>query len=157
MSGPRFLPEREKNGKPPTFILEMGLIIPTNIGDTPLHYAAHYGYLNEIPVELLTNQNLATRNHSNSTPMHDAAFNGFAGVPKTAFTEAMLMMRETNGRTPLFYACEAELLDSLLGIEFSPAIIIEVGEEWFEKNQQVVKQKAKLIPEENKSEVIEIF
>jgi len=145
------------NATPPKEIIAAGIHTKNKYGDTPLHHAAQHG-LERIPTALLTTENLSIENNDGTTPLHDAAQSGeLMLIPKAAITETALMTKNTLEETPLFYAKENGNLDILLGIKFSPSIIPEVGQDWFDKNEAVIRAREQLSDHEREGTGIEIF
>jgi len=152
------------NEIPSAEIIAAGINLPNKHGNTPLHYAAQRNVLSDrgmfekIPLELLTKENLTIKNTAGITPLHIAAQSGeIRLVPKELLNEELLTLPDNNGETPLDYANENSNLDYLLGIEFSDAIIEEVGQEWYDRNNEVLASKKELIQEEVEVPTIDLF
>ena len=138
-------------------IIAEGLLLPNKYGDTPLHHAAQKD-IEMVPQELLTKKNLTTKNKDGVTPLHDAAQSGeIQFIPKELLNEEVLTMQDNDGETPLYHANENCNLDYLLGIEFSDAIVDEVGQEWFDRNNEVLARKMELVQDEVEVPTIDLF
>lgn len=149
--------DRYRYGRPSNYIIETGLHLRNDQNDTPLHYAAQFGFLSDIPIELLTKENFSVTNNNGWTPMHDAAQSGgFEHIPSELITEELLTVKDKDGGSPLYFAKVNNRLDELLGVEFSAAVIDEVGEEWYARNQQVIQER-KMLEATNKVAALELF
>jgi len=77
------------------------------VGLTPLHTAARYGNLGQVPPQVLTEDNLLIKSSNDTTPVHLAALNAHLDqIPVALLTEKVLMCRDYFGRLPLHYASE---------------------------------------------------
>jgi len=153
---------------PSALMTEANILRVSNNGSTALHCMAIVGGLNNVPRELLTEQNLRTQDNRGRTVLQtvfmEAAWYGrLDTIPRELFTEANLMI--TGEGTPLLAALvetrgysksKEEVLELLLGIEFSEAIIPIVGREWYDKNKQICRQKNTLNTAQTAPEV-ELF
>jgi len=152
------------NEIPSAEIIAAGINLPNKHGNTPLHYAAQRnalsdgGMLEKIPKELLTKANLTIKNTAGITPLHIAAQSGeIRIIPKELLNEELLTLQDNDGETPLHHANENGNLDYLLGIEFSEAIIEEVGQEWYDRNNELLARKRELIQDEVEVPTIDLF
>jgi ankyrin repeat protein len=80
-------------------------------GETPLHHAARFGHLNQIPAHLLTLELLTTKDRSGNTPIHVAAIEGnFDQIPAHVFSPELLAIQNRRGNTPIHEAAACGLL-----------------------------------------------
>ena len=142
---------------PPAGVYEKGLHRKNTYGNTPLHNAAETGHLHWIPITFLTKKGLTAPNDINDPPLHNAARRGQLNkIPIEFLTEENLSMPNGNKLTALELAESNNNIDQLLGIKFSPAILALVSHEWYDKNEQLLKQRESVIQQEEQLD-IEIF
>jgi len=80
--------------------------------DYDLREAAILGYLNRVPVHILTEQSLTLPDVLGQSPMHHAANLGRLHlVPKSCLTYDTMLVRDWNGYTPLHWAASKGQLD----------------------------------------------
>jgi hypothetical protein len=152
-------------------------------GYTPLHEAAVQGHLDQVPAELLTVENMTMWNWLGVTPIHSAAKYGHLDqVPRDVITvDTMLLERpdnlearfpvhpsvgseqfgekgwEGNRISPILYVVLHEKqMDLLLGLDFPESVSEIMGEEWWERNQVVLRELPGLESAEAGAE-IELF
>ena len=129
-------------GTPPKETITAGLLLKNEEGETPLHFAVLAKTLHMIPSELLTKDSMLVKDKYGVTPLHHAAEVGILDkLPRELLTEELLSTKDSNGHSPLHCADDWGTLDQLLGIAFSPAIIAQVGQAWYNKNANIVSQK----------------
>jgi len=114
-------------------------------GRTVIHYAAEYGYLGLIPREILAGA-MSLRDVDGLTVLHLAADWKFRGVPAELLTPFNLSAKDNKGITPLHMVRDNEYLDVLLGLDIGDSVVVReiVGENWWERNQAVLRDKAKV-------------
>jgi len=143
---------------PPEGVYPKGLTIKNIGGETPVHSAAHAGHLDWIPTSLITKEAITTADNDGRTPMHNAARSGHLNqMPIELLTEETLSTINNEGYTPLAEASAHNHLDQLLGIKFSNEIIQDVGPEWYEKNENILKQQESVGEQEAETAEIELF
>jgi len=127
-------------------------------GNTLLHAAAKDGSLNRVPAGLLTMENMTMANAMGATPIHFAAWKGHLDqVPKEVITVETLLVKNGVGSSSLELAhVYRSQMDLLLGLDFPEGVKELVGEEWWEKNQVVFREKANLTVADEGAEV-ELF
>ena len=137
----------------PEKVLVAALLLKDCVSGTPIHDAAKYGYLGRIPKELLTLENMTVRNKYGETAIHLAACYGdvrasrglptdigfLEQVPKELITVETMLMEDGCGKRPIDIALANGQIDMLLGLEFPEVVREVVGEDWWEKNQQVLQ------------------
>jgi len=76
--------------------------------------AAENGTLNQIPRELLTQENLTIKDKYEDTPLHYAAWYGHLDqIPKELLTQENLTIKNGDGDTPLHWAAKKGHLDQI--------------------------------------------
>lgn len=105
-------------------ILSQGLLeCPDNDRNTPLHYAAEAGFLNQIPEHQITESNLLLRNRNGNTVILNAAFNGNINqIPKEFMTPKNLLDTNIYGESAFDLARISATLGSLL--EYIPTKVL---------------------------------
>ena len=87
---------------------------PGNNGYTPLHYAAMGGQLDQVPVEILTKENMLVPGNDGDTPLQQAAIKGqLDQVPVEILTKENMLVPDSNGNTPLQCAAIKGQLDQV--------------------------------------------
>jgi len=139
--------------------------IPTEIlleenlipGTTILHWAAKYGYLSQLPKEIFTRKALRSEDRNGETPFHMAAWTGhLKQFPRELLTPENLLYKGSAIPAPLQLITTH--IDDLLGIDFcgNQEVREMVGEDWWHKNIQVIKAMEELSKPYRKVE-IELF
>ena len=156
---------------PKALFMPANLVMKDNDGYVPLHHAAERGQLDQFSPGLLTEANLMTRDINGRTPLHyAAAFGHLDQVPKELLTGEILLVQSKDGDTPLHCAmtsllkslstsgkiCANENLEPLVGLELPESVREVVGEDWWERNQRVIRAKQELGGQEEGTE-IELF
>jgi hypothetical protein len=99
---------------PTEYITEKSMLVKSNDGNTPLHYAARFGRLMQVPLNILTEQNMLVTNNEGDTPLIYAASRGkLQTIPVALLTENSMLQKGKDGITPLHYAaiyCQLRLL-----------------------------------------------
>jgi ankyrin repeat protein len=94
--------------------IEQGMLQKDEHESTLYHFAADYGYLDQIPKELLTAENLLKPNSSNETCLHFAAMGGHLDqIPKELLTAENLLHIDINSRTCLHLVAIGGHLDKI--------------------------------------------
>jgi len=98
------------------------------------------------------------RNEHGETSIQKAARMGHMDqIPLEFLTEETLTSTQNGyNQTPLDNASDCGNLDQLLGIKFSSAIIPTVGIEWYEKNEELIRQRDS-VAEQVQDQDIEVF
>jgi len=153
--------ERGCLGQIPEAVLTSNLLMVTDYrGDTPVHYAADKGKLYLIPAGLLTADVLLATNSVGTTPLHYAARYGelavIRSVPGVVTVERMLIS-DKFGLSPLDNADLHGHLDQVLGLDFPESVRSFVGEEWWERNQALLRDMALLADTDQESVDVDIF
>jgi len=88
----RFLDQVEQT------LFSSNLLLATNDqGLTPMHAAAHYGALHQIPPSFLTPCNLSKLDNHDNSSLHWAASGGFASLPPSSCLNAELLTQKNKG------------------------------------------------------------
>jgi len=137
---------------------------------TPMHYAARHGHLDQLPKEVLTVENMLVDDIDNWTPLHKAAaFGHLDQVPVEILTNPQALFKKRRleiddlftGATVLDTAVEYGNLQQLFGVDLPIECREIVGDEWFNNNQEhiaaVRKAKGTITEEVPKEPEIELF
>jgi len=117
------------------------------VGWTVLGAAARVSNLKAVPAALVTVDRLLDRCGAN-TPMHIAAASTQLGDLPDGIVSSLvgeqLMMRSARGNTVLHAAVEGGSLDYFLGVSLPEAAKDIVGDDWWEKNCSIIRDKGDL-------------
>jgi len=110
-------------------------------GNTILHCLAITNNIWRAPTRLLSKENLTQLNAKHVTPLHTIAeFFDIESIPMELLTEQALTIQDRNTTTVLDRLSAYGKLDQLLGIKLSESCRALVGDEWFDKNADYIKQ-----------------
>ena len=83
-----------------------------SIGQTPLHYAAYWGYKGVAALLLASKAEVNAKNNDGYTPLHWAAYRGHKAVAALLLAnKAEVHAKDTDGETPLHMAVAGEHKD----------------------------------------------
>jgi len=129
-----------------------------NHGCTKIFLYVRRGWMNQIPREYLTKENMLIHQIDKQTPLHWAMCKHIALVPQELLTPENLLVEDWLGATPLSWACNQGNKNQLLGVEFpeTKKLISLLGQEWFEENRKLLAEKNRLKTTANETN-IELF
>jgi hypothetical protein len=149
---------------PPKLITKERILKEKTLGkDNVLHYAAHYGCLEQIPKSLLNYETMSTVNNYKETPLHSAADGGKLNLIPTEFLTQENLDREDNWGTvfhkaalnctfdtfPKRFLTEKNLMAKSITSEVSPLVVLahkcSEPETNHSKQHRAVSQFSKLI------------
>ena len=134
------------------------MLVKDHNGCCPLQMQARKGHLASLPEELLTKENMLTKDNSGVTPLHDALENHIHTVPDYLLTVENLTVEANDGRTPLDWARDKI---PLLGLDFPDKFKEKFTEDWWEYNQEIVARnrasKTQLEKQQEEVQEIELF
>ena len=144
---------------PARIFTDIYLMAKDPLGCTPLHYAARCGHLDKLPSSaLLGRYMLQVDNDRGETPLHLAAKNGhFNQVPAELITENNLLLKNIFGQTVLHYLVKFNDADRVLGIKLPNKTRKIVGEAWWSKNQEIMKNRLELVDVPDPDAGIDLF
>jgi ankyrin repeat protein len=81
---------------------------------TPLHWAAKFGHLDQVPENVLTDRTILTEDRDAERPLHIAAENGFLNqFPERLLHQGNMLCRGGDGTCPFDRACFSKHLDQM--------------------------------------------
>lgn len=137
---------RRLSDVPSSCLTSENMTVKDKYGETPLHYAVKQGQLELVLEEVLTVENISIGDNAGVTPLHWAALGGrLSQLPEAVLTPANLLIENASGESPVYYAVAGYTLEVFpLGLKFPESVREVVGDEWWEKNQAVLRDKHKL-------------
>jgi hypothetical protein len=142
---------------PKEFLTAENLMLPRGDGYTALELAAD-GQLDQIPVAELTPEKLGLDSFGRNYVLHLAAESrSLHQLPRSVLVEKYLMGNQYNHQNVLQIAKRKGCLDQLLGVELSEATRKFVGDEWWGRNQAVLREKSKLDGPEEQAPDVELY
>ncbi len=111
------------------------LSLQNNEGWTAFHYLASKNKLNQLPTEILTNNNCCKNNKHKITPLHISFKLGYTTqIPHNIIDIEALTAKNENGDTPL------HLLSEVINNSTEPQNLInEINPEWYNPNTIKIK------------------
>jgi len=148
-------------GYPIETLTEELLISRNEMGETPLHSAAIYECIGNIPSQFLNQKNLmlldGVDGGNASVLAYVVMYDCLEQLPKEVLTESLLLTPNATGQTILYSIAEANHLDQILGVELSKKCESMVGKEWYAKNNAVLLDKEALEAEKEIGQEIDLF
>jgi len=140
------------------FLTTENMLVADKDGVTPMHYAALFGSMAQIPASLRVEETLLVQDSNGVTPLHIAAMlGGLNHVPAAILTTGNLLLRDNNNNTPIALARQEGYLNQLLGTDLKGnEIKVCVGPEWWNENSKILDKKQELKYNTNAG-VIDIF
>jgi ankyrin repeat protein len=124
----------------PNILSQSLLECPDNDKNTPLHYAAEAGFLNQIPKPQLTKSSLLLRNRNGNTVILSAAHSGnIDQIPKEFITLENLLDANIYGENTFDLASISNTLDSLL--EYIPTKVLNYCMKTFAQSDKTIAKK----------------
>ncbi len=124
----------------PNILSQSLLECPDNDKNTPLHYAAEAGFLNQIPKPQLTKSSLLLRNRNGNTVILSAAHSGnIDQIPKEFITAENLLDANIYGENTFDLATTSSTLDSLL--EYIPTKVLNRCRKSFSISDKTLTKK----------------
>jgi len=133
------------------------MLVKDKCGLTPFHRTAINGHIDQAREFAEDVECLLYPDNTGKTALHFAArFGHLHQIPTKLLTEENLRIHDEHGITPLHEAEDAGRLDQLLGIEFSEELRNLVGEDWYNRNLEII-HAVKTVTEEKEEADVGLF